>query len=71
MGCPDVQGSLPCWAGVLDVWSAPVEGVLDLGCLMLCGEVSPVPESSPFAWFGGGGAAVTPAAPVLGLRVLQ
>lgn len=63
--------SVPSLAGlgVFDEWSAPVQDVLDLGCLILCGEVSPMPGSSPLAWFGGGGAAVSPAAPVLGLQV--
>lgn len=48
---------VPCLAGmgVLDERSAPVQGVLDLECLMHCGEVSPLPGSSSLAWFGSGG----------------
>lgn len=74
-GVSDTWGTLMCRVpslaelGILDEWSAPVQGVLDLGCLMLCGKVSPLPWSSPLAWFGGRGAALPPTAPFLGLQV--
>lgn len=64
-GVSHSRGALMCripsfaGLGVLDEWSAPVQGVLDLGCLMLCGEVSPMPGVLPLFSLGMGGCCIS------------